>query len=54
MERRITYANVVLKGLRMRFSRKRMIFTALKEVVGNAKSEENLLQGQRDNYCWQL
>lgn len=38
----------------MEFIRKRMIFTALKEEVGNTKSKESLPQGQRDSYCWQL
>lgn len=42
------------KGFRMEFSRKGIIFTALKEEVGNTKSKESLLPGQKDNYCWQL
>lgn len=42
------------KELAWKSVERELFLPLLEEEGGNTKSKESLLQGQKDNYCWQL
>lgn len=54
MEGRIMYVRDFWKELAWKSVERELFLPLLEEEGGNTKSKESLLQGQKDNYCWQL
>ena len=54
MQGRIVYVRDFERVYHGNVQKRNYFLQLLVEEVGNTKSKESLLQGQKDNYCWQL